>query len=93
MSVGLGIAIGYALAGAGCVDPEPVIHTCTVLYRCVGSDHMSARVALPCALDEDEAAERASLLWQTQGAPTDCPAGWTTVRAECDVYEPETTCP
>lgn len=84
-----------ALTVAGCAtdatDVEPRVYTCTILYRCVGDANISARLALPCAYDLDEAQDLATDAG-LQAVSEVCPDSWQYVRPMCAEYKPATTC-
>lgn len=91
-----GLAI-LAVLCSGCLepaDPEPVIYTCAVLYRCVDAkedEPLSARLSLPCASTLGEANQLATDAMIAAMAEA-CPGGWMHVRPLCEQYEPLEAC-
>lgn len=86
------IILALLLAGCAVDAPEPQLYTCAVLYRCVGAETMSARIAMPCASSEDEADALATDA-MIAAMPEACPSGWMHVRPLCELYDPVTECP
>lgn len=82
-----------ALLLVGCVDePAPQLYTCTMVYRCTGAEQLNAAIALPCAVDHEDAQEQATVLG-IEAAAERCPGGsWVSVRPLCDEYRPATSC-
>lgn len=79
----------------GCVEERPYeqarIYTCTITYRCLHDVNITARIALPCAVDLFEANEMATTAGY-QAVEEDCPDSWQYVRPLCAPYEPLTAC-
>lgn len=81
-----------AMAGCATDDTtEPRVYSCTILYRCVGDANITARLAMPCAGDLDEATDLA-MEAGFQAVDEACPDSWQYVRPMCAEYQPATTC-
>lgn len=82
------ILIALLVTGCAIDPPAPQQYTCTVLYRCVNAETISARVATTCAGDIDEAEDTATDL-MIAAMPEACPGGWQYVRPLCEAQGDE----
>lgn len=80
-------ALAFILLAACTTEPEPQLYSCVVLYRCAGDATITAALALPCAVDLDEANALAVDAGIEAAACT-----WQYMRPICEMYAPATTC-